>query len=61
MNKGMVLSGGGALIRNLDELITKTTGVPCYKADEPLFCVAKGAGTALENLEIYKRSVMLKK
>lgn len=61
MNKGMVLSGGGALIKNLDELITKITGVPCYKADEPLFCVAKGAGTALENLEIYKRSIMLKK
>ena len=61
MNKGMVLSGGGALLRNFDELITQTTGVPCYVADEPLFCVAKGTGIALENLEVYKRSIMSKK
>lgn len=61
MTKGMVLSGGGALLRNLDELITQTTGVPCYVADEPLFCVAKGTGIALENLEVYKRSIMSKK
>lgn len=61
MNKGMVLSGGGALLRNFDELITQTTGVPCYIADEPLFCVAKGTGMALENLEVYKRSIMSKK
>ena len=61
MNKGMFLSGGGALLKNLDELITKITGVPCYVADEPLFCVAKGTGVALENLEVYKRSMMSKK
>ncbi len=61
MTKGMVLSGGGALLRNLDELITQATGVPCYVADEPLLCVAKGTGIALENLELYKRSIMSKK
>ena len=61
MNKGMVLSGGGALLRNFDELITQATGVPCYVADEPLFCVAKGTGITLENLEAYKRSIMSKK
>jgi len=61
MTKGMVLSGGGALLRNLDELITQATGVPCYVADEPLLCVAKGTGIALENLEVYKRSIMSKK
>lgn len=61
MDKGMVLSGGGALIRNLDQLITKTIGVPCYVADEALFCVIKGIGIALENLEIYKRTIMLSK
>ncbi len=61
MNKGMVLSGGGALLRNFDELITQITGVPCYVASEPLFCVAKGTGIALENLEVYKRSIMTKK
>ena len=61
MNKGMVLSGGGALLKNFDELITQITGVPCYVTDEPLFCVAKGTGMALENLEVYKRSIMSKK
>ncbi len=61
MNKGMVLSGGGALLRNFDALITQATGVPCYVADEPLFCVAKGTGIALENLEVYKRSIASKK
>ncbi|NTU67062.1 MAG: rod shape-determining protein [Candidatus Moranbacteria bacterium] len=61
MDKGMVLSGGGALLRNLDQLITKTIGVPCYVADEALFCVIKGIGIALENLELYKRTIMLSK
>ncbi len=60
MDKGMILSGGGALLRNLDKLITKVTGVPCYPADDPLLCVAKGTGIALENLDIYKRTILLK-
>ena len=50
IDKGMVLSGGGAMIRRLDELIAQATGVPCFVADEPLFCVAKGTGVVLENL-----------
>ena len=61
MNKGMVLSGGGALLRNLDELLFKVTGVPCVKAQDALLCVAKGTGIMLENLNVYKRSVMSKK
>lgn len=61
MDKGMVLSGGGGLLRDMDKLITETTGVPCYLTDEPKLCVAKGAGIALEHLELYKRSVMSKK
>lgn len=60
MDKGMVLSGGGALLRNLDKMITKNTGVPCYVADEALLCVAKGTGIALDNLEIYKRTILLR-
>ena len=61
MNKGMILSGGGALLRNLDQLVAKATGVPCFTAQEPLLCVVKGTGVVLENLEDYKRSIMTKK
>lgn len=61
MDKGMILSGGTALLRNLDSLITQETGVPCYLADDPLFCVVKGTGVALENLELYKRALFAKR
>lgn len=61
MDKGIILAGGTALLRNFDELIIKATGVPAYVAEEPLFCVAKGAGLVLENLEIYKRNVMARR
>ncbi|MBU2635411.1 rod shape-determining protein MreB, partial [Patescibacteria group bacterium] len=61
MDKGMILSGGGALLRNIDELIARATGVPCFLAEDPLLCVAKGTGKVLENLEAYKKSIMVKK
>jgi len=61
IDKGMILSGGGALLQHIDQLITKTTGVSCYVADDPLLCVAKGTGIALENLEMYKRTIMMSK
>ena len=61
MDKGMVLTGGGALLKNIDRLIAKSTGVPCFVAEEPLFCVAKGTGVVLENLKVYKKSIMVKK
>ena len=61
MDKGIIMTGGSSLLRNLDELISQATGVPCYVADEPLLCVAKGTGIALENLEAYKRSIMATK
>ncbi len=55
IDKGMIVSGGGALLRNIDELIATCTGVPCYIANDPLTCVIKGAGIILDNLENYKR------
>ena len=61
IDTGIVVSGGGALLHNIDQLITRTTSVPCYLADDPLVCVVKGAGAALENIESYKRSVLLSK
>src|SRR3989344_4767992 len=60
MDKGMVLSGGGALLRNIDQLISQSIGIPCFVAEEPLLCVAKGTGVVLDNLDVYKRSVMSK-
>jgi rod shape-determining protein MreB len=57
IDRGMVLSGGGALLRNIDRLLTKETGVPCFAAEHPMACVALGAGKALENYEIIKRSL----
>jgi rod shape-determining protein MreB len=61
MNKGMIIAGGGSMLRNMDEIIAKATGVPCFRADEPLYCVVKGTGVVIENLDVYKRSIMSKK
>ena len=46
IDKGMVMSGGGALLRNIDKLLTQVTGVPCHVAENPLNCVALGTGLA---------------
>jgi rod shape-determining protein MreB and related proteins len=57
IDRGMVLTGGGALLRNVDVLLSRETGVPCYVADNPIACVALGAGKALENYESIKKSL----
>ena len=57
IDRGIVLSGGTSLLRNLDKLMTHTIGVPVHVADDPLFCVVKGCGIAMENIDFYKRSV----
>jgi len=57
MERGMIVAGGGALLNNINELITKITGVPSYTADEPLYSVAKGTGVILDNLDLYKKSI----
>lgn len=61
IDKGMVVAGGGACLRNIATLISQSTGVPCFVADDPLFCVAKGTGAVLDNLDLYKKSVIAKK
>ncbi len=57
IDRGMVLVGGGAMLRKIDELVTRETGVPAYVADAPIACTALGAGRALEQYEILRRSV----
>ncbi|HOX41526.1 MAG TPA: rod shape-determining protein, partial [bacterium] len=51
MDKGIVITGGGALLREIDSLLTKVTGVPCEVANNPTECVVKGAGIAVESLD----------
>ncbi len=54
VEKGIVLAGGGALIKNLDKLLSQRTGMPVYIAENPLECVVKGTGKTLEDLERLK-------
>lgn len=58
MDKGVVMTGGGAELRSLDRMLTKVIGVPCQLAEDPLLCVAKGTGIAVENLNSFKKSVL---
>lgn len=61
MEKGIILSGGGAQLKHLDEFFRRLTGVPAYVAEEPLFCVARGAGLILGHLDVYKRTLLNKR
>jgi len=57
IDRGMVMTGGGSLLRNMDRYLAKETGVPAYLADQPMACVALGAGKALENYHLLKKSL----
>ncbi len=61
MEKGMILSGGGAQLNHLADFFKEILGVNAYVAEEPLFCVAKGAGLILSHLDIYKRTLLDKR
>lgn len=61
MEKGIIVSGGGAQLRYIDEFFKRMTGVETYIAEEPLFCVAKGAGLILNYLDVYKRTLLNKR
>jgi rod shape-determining protein MreB len=58
VDKGMILTGGGALLRNLDKLLTRETGIPAYLAEDPPACVAVGAGKALEHYKVFRDSLL---
>lgn len=61
IQSGIIMTGGSSQLRNLPELIYRRTGVQAYLAKDPLFCVAKGTGVALQHMDVYKRSVISKR
>lgn len=58
IDKGIVLSGGSAHLKNIDKYISSYTGVPAHLADDPMYCVVKGLGRAIENIEIFSKSML---
>ncbi|MBU6370497.1 MAG: rod shape-determining protein [Patescibacteria group bacterium] len=61
IDNGIIMTGGSSQLRNLAELVFRRTGVKAVIADEPLYCVAKGTGIALEHLDTYKKSIIAKR
>lgn len=57
IDRGIVMSGGTSTLRNLDTLLTREVGVPAYVAEEPMLCVVKGTGRAIENIDLYRRAL----
>jgi rod shape-determining protein MreB len=61
IDHGIVMTGGSSMLRNLPELVFRRTGVKAILAEDPLFCVVKGTGIALEHLDVYKKTIISKK
>jgi len=57
-DKGIIITGGGGLLRNFDQLLSKITGVPAYLAEKPISCVALGAGKVLDNIHVLKSGLI---
>ncbi|MHB0856055.1 MAG: rod shape-determining protein MreB [Anaerolineae bacterium] len=57
IDRGMVMAGGGALLRNMDRFLTNETGVPCHVAENPLLCTAVGAARGLEHLPLLRKAL----
>jgi rod shape-determining protein MreB len=58
IDKGIVMSGGTSLLRNFDKLLTEETGVPVHVAEDALLCVVRGTGVVMENIELWRRSIV---
>ena len=61
IDQGIIMTGGSSQLRNLTELVYRRTGVKAILAEDPLYCVAKGTGIALEHLDTYKKSIIAKR
>lgn len=61
IDQGIIMTGGSSLLRNFPELVFRRTGVKARTADDPLLCVARGTGIALEHLDTYKKSILAKR
>ena len=61
MEKGIILSGGSAQLRDLEEFFKRSLGVPAYVAEDPFFCVARGTAIVLNHLDVYKRTLLSKR
>jgi rod shape-determining protein MreB len=61
IDQGIIMTGGSSLLRNLPELVFRRTGVNARLADDPLLCVVKGTGIALDHLDVYKKTIMSKR
>ena len=57
VERGIVLSGGGALLKNLDHVIRQATGLPVFVAEDPLLCVVNGCGKVLENMKMFRATL----
>ena len=58
VDRGIMMSGGSSLLRGLDKLLSKETGLPVKIAENPLFCVVNGAGKVLEELDFFKEALV---
>lgn len=61
IDQGIIMTGGSSQLRNLTELVYRRTGVKAILAEDPLYCVVKGTGIALEHLDTYKKSIIAKR
>ncbi len=57
IDRGIVMSGGSSMLRNLDRLFSKALGVPAYLADDPIHCVARGTGMSLDYLDVLEKTI----
>ena len=61
MDRGIIMTGGSSMLRNLDRLISRETCMPVFVSEEALNCVALGTGIAVENIDIYRKGFMTSK